>query len=98
MIAMGLVDLLLGWAPVVGPIAAGLLGGGIAGAPGTALLAAILPAVLVGVILFLVLTYPKLPLVRGLLGLGVTAYLLVSRMLLIGAAVVGGLLAAHAAP
>ena len=37
-------------------------------------------------------TYLQLPLVGGLLGLGVTVYLLVTRVLLIASAVLAGLL------
>ena len=95
MLVMVVVDLLLFWAPVVGPIVAGALGGWIAGSPGTAFLAAILPAILVGVLLFLAFTYLQLPVLGGLLGLGVIAYLLVSRIALILAAVVAGFLASR---
>jgi hypothetical protein len=70
MLVMVVVDLLLFWAPVVGPIMAGALGGWIAGSAGTAFVAAILPAILVGILLFLALTYLSLPIVGGLLGLG----------------------------
>ena len=95
MVVMVLVELLLFWAPGVGSIVAGALGGWIAGSAGTALAAAILPAVLVGIVLFLALTTFSLPMVGGLLGLGVTLYLIVSRVLLIVAAVVAGALAAR---
>ena len=97
MLVMVVVDLLLFWAPGIGPIVAGALGGWIAGSPGTAFLAAILPAILVGLVLFLVLTYFELPVVGGLLGLGVTAYLVVSRVALVLSAVVAGFLTARGA-
>jgi hypothetical protein len=95
MIVMVLVELLLFWAPGIGSIVAGALGGWIAGSPGSALVAALLPAVLVGLLLFLALTYLSLPVVGGLLGLGVTVYLVASRILLIVSAVVAGALAAR---
>lgn len=93
MIVMVLVEMVLFWAPGVGPIVAGLVGGYIAGSPGTAMLAAILPAIIVGVLLFLAFTYYSLPVVGGFLGLGVTVYLVIGRVLLIIAAAIGGALA-----
>jgi hypothetical protein len=95
MLVMILVDLLLFWAPVAGPIVAGFLGGWVAGSPGPAFLAAILPAILAGLLLFVGLTSLQLPVLGGLLGLGVMAYLVVTRILLIAAAVVAGILAAR---
>jgi hypothetical protein len=98
MIVMVLVELVLFWAPVVGPIAAGLLGGWVAGSAGTAMMAAILPAIVVGALLFLAFAYLQLPMIGGFLGLGVTAYLIVTRIVLIVAAAVGGLLASRGSP
>ena len=98
MVVMVLVELVLFWAPVIGPIAAGLLGGWVAGSPGTAMLAAILPAILVGILLFLAFAYLQLPMLGGFLGLGVTVYLIVTRILLILAAAAGGLLASRGGP
>ncbi len=93
MIVMVLIEIVLFWAPVVGPVVAGLVGGYIAGSPGTAMMAAILPAIIVGVLLFLAFTYYSLPVVGGFLGLGVTVYLVVGRVLLVIAAAIGGALA-----
>jgi hypothetical protein len=95
MVVMVLVELVLFWAPVVGPIAAGLLGGWVAGSAGTAVMAAILPAILVGAVLFIAFAYFQLPMIGGFLGLGVTVYLIVTRVVLILAAAVGGILAAR---
>ncbi len=91
MVVMVLLDPLLFWLPVLGPIIAGLLGGWIAGSVGTAVVAAILPAVLAGLLLFLAFTYWGLPAVGGFLGLSL--YLTLTHLLLIVAAAVGGLLA-----
>jgi hypothetical protein len=93
MIVMILIDLLLFWAPVVGPVTAGLVGGWIAGSPGVATAAAVLPALVAGIVLFLAFTYFGLPAVGGFLGLGLTVYLVITRVLLIVAAAVGGALA-----
>jgi hypothetical protein len=93
MIVMILIDLLLFWAPLVGPIVAGLVGGWVAGSPGLAMMAAVLPAIVVGVVLFLAFTYFGLPVVGGFLGLGLTVYLVITRVLLIVAAAIGGALA-----
>ncbi len=93
MLVMGLLELTLFWAPVAGPIIAGLVGGWVAGSAGTAMIAAILPAILLGVLLFLGYTYFRLPVLRGFLGLGLTVYLIATRVLLVVAAATGGLLA-----
>lgn len=93
MIVMILIDLVLFWAPVVGPIVAGLVGGWVAGAPGTAMMAAILPAIIAGVALFVLFTYFQLPVLGGFLGLTVTVYLILTHILMIIAAAIGGALA-----
>ncbi|MGH7268271.1 MAG: hypothetical protein ACREMB_25915 [Candidatus Rokuibacteriota bacterium] len=91
-VVMVLIEAVLFWAPGIGPIVAGLVGGALAGSAGNAALAAILPAIVVGVLLFLAFAYWQLPIVGGFLGLGLTAYLIVTRVLLILSAVAGALL------
>lgn len=95
MLVMIVIDLALFWAPVVGPIAAGLVGGWVAGSAGTAVMAAILPALIAGVLLLIAFTWLGLPVVGGFLGLGLAVYLILTRVLLIVAALVGGALAAR---
>jgi hypothetical protein len=50
---MFVLSLLLFWAPLLGPLVAGFVGGKKAGSVGNAILAAFLPSLVAGVILFL---------------------------------------------
>lgn len=83
---MFLGSVLLFWLPVVGPLAAGFLGGRHATTVGRALLAACAPAILVGLLVVLVLVAFDLPVIGTIAGVGVAIAVLVQNVpLFIGA-------------
>src|SRR5579859_2049535 len=91
---MFLISLLLFWLPVVGPFIAGLVGGKKAGSIDAALLAVFLPVVVTGLALTLmgsVLT--GIPLLGAVIGLGVSAVLLLHVGPLLVGAIIGGVIA-----
>ncbi len=93
MIWMLVFSLLLFWAPVAGPLLAGVVGGKKAGGVGNAILAVFLPGILFGVVLFFLATVLSgLPLLGAIAGAGgfVMAAAHVGPLLV--GAIVGGLL------
>lgn len=91
---MFLISLLLFWLPVAGPLIAGLVGGKKAGGLGAAILAVFLPIVVMGVVLTVFgSALTGIPLLGAVLGLGVSAVLLLHVGPLLVGAIIGGLLA-----
>ncbi|HET9040693.1 MAG TPA: hypothetical protein VFN40_11010 [Gemmatimonadales bacterium] len=98
---MGGLTLLLFWAPVVGPLVAGLVGGVKAGTVGRAVAAVFVPAVLTGALAAGGVTYLADWFPWGLLaGLGVVVICLLNVVPLFAGAVAGAVLAPlfHRAP
>ncbi|MBN2000016.1 hypothetical protein JW935_20855 [candidate division KSB1 bacterium] len=94
MIWMLVLSLLLFWAPVIGPLLAGVVGGKKAGGVGPAIMAVFLPGILFGAVLFFLATILSgLPIIGAVAGAG-GFVLAISHVgpLLIGA-IVGGVLA-----
>jgi hypothetical protein len=91
---MFLISLLLFWLPVVGPFIAGLVGGKKAGGVGEALLAVFLPVIVTGLALTLLgSALTGIPLLGAVIGLGVSAVLLLHVGPLLVGAIIGGLIA-----
>jgi len=68
---MFLISLLLFWAPVVGPLLAGFVGGKKAGGVGSAILAVFLPSIIFGAILFFAgSSLSGLPIIGAIAGTG----------------------------
>lgn len=79
-------SLLLFWLPVVGPFAAGFVGGRRATTVGRALAAAFVPALLVGVLVVVILAAFDLPVIGAIAGIGFAIAVLVQDVpLFIGA-------------
>lgn len=91
LVMLGL-SLVLGWIPVVGPLAAGFFGGRKAGTPGAAATAAVLPAVLAGAIVWLIVyALPQIgALVAGVFAAAFVIWLLVQMGLVFVGALIGG--------
>lgn len=70
-------SILLFWLPVVGPLAAGFLGGRQATTVGRASLAAFAPAVLIGLLVVLVLVAFDLPVIGAIAGMGLAIAVLI---------------------
>jgi hypothetical protein len=86
-------SVLLFWAPILGPLIAGFVGGRKAGTLGNAVLAAILPAVIFGAALFLLASLlTGLPLFGFIAGAGGVAVALAHIGPLLLGAIVGGVL------
>lgn len=85
-------SLLLGWIPILGPLAAGFIGGRKAGAPSAALTAAILPALLAGALVWvLVYALPELGAIVATIFATASAIWLVIQMgLVLLGALIGG--------
>jgi len=91
---MFIISLLLFWLPVVGPLIAGLVGGRKAGGVGNAIVAVFLPIVVTGVALTVFgSALTGIPLLGAVIGLGVSAVLLLHVGPLLVGAIIGGLLA-----
>lgn len=91
---MFIISLLLFWLPVIGPLIAGIVGGKKAGGVGPAILAVFLPIVFMGVALtFFGSMLTGIPLLGAVIGLGVTAVLLLHVGPLLVGAIIGGLIA-----
>ena len=90
---MFVLSVLLFWAPIVGPLIAGFVGGRKAGNLGNAILAAILPAVIFGAALFLLASLVTgVPLLGFVAGAGGVALALAHVGPLLLGAIVGGVL------
>lgn len=96
---MGAISLLLIWLPLLGPIAAGVVGGRVARTVGKALIASVIPSILLGVGLFAILNAFDLPLLGALSGIGVFIFVLIGDIpMMITAAAVAALTPDHPAP
>jgi hypothetical protein len=91
---MFVISVLLFWLPVVGPLIAGIVGGKKAGDVGAAILAVFLPVIVTGVALTVFgSAFTGIPLLGAVLGLGVSAVLLLHVGPLLVGAIIGGLIA-----
>ena len=91
---MFIISLLLFWLPVVGPLLAGIVGGRKAGGVGNAILAVFLPIIVTGVVLTVFgSALTGIPLLGAVIGLGVSAVLLLHVGPLLLGAIIGGLMA-----
>lgn len=84
-------SLLLFWLPIIGPVAAGLVGGWFAGTVGRAVLASLMPAGLLVALILLVGTAVNLPLIGGITAGVVGLVILVGDLPLVLAAIVGAI-------
>jgi hypothetical protein len=91
---MFIISLLLFWAPVLGPLVAGVIGGKKAGGVGAAIMAVFLPAIVFGALLFMMASVlTGMPLIGAVAGAG--GFVLAATQvgpLLVGA-IVGGIIA-----
>lgn len=89
---MSAVSLLLIWLPVLGPVAAGIVGGRAARTVGKAVIASLVPSLLLGAGLFGILNGFDLPIIGALSGIGVFLFVLIGDVpMVITAAVVAAL-------
>jgi hypothetical protein len=93
---MFLISILLFWLPVLGPLIAGIVGGRKAGGVGNAILAVILPALFLGAALLLSgAAITGIPVLGALVGIGVTALVLLHAGPILLGAIIGGLVASR---
>ncbi|MEM7407547.1 MAG: hypothetical protein AAF458_19805 [Pseudomonadota bacterium] len=91
---MFVISLLLFWAPVVGPLVAGAVGGKAAGGVGSAILAVLLPCIVFGALLFFVASsLTGIPLIGAVAGAGGLVLALAHVGPLLLGAIIGGILA-----
>ena len=91
---MFILSLLLFWAPLVGPLIAGLVGGKKAGGVGNAISAVFIPGLFFGVVLFFIAgSLTGLPLIGAIAGAGGFLISLVHIGPLLLGAIIGGLMA-----
>jgi hypothetical protein len=91
---MFLLELLLFWIPVVGPLIAGFVGGRMAGGLGNAITAVFLPAVVIGILSFLLTTVlSALPMLGVLAGFGALVFAIAHVGPLLVGAIAGGITA-----
>lgn len=91
---MFVISLLLFWAPVVGPLVAGAVGGKAAGSVGSAILAVLLPCLVFGALLFFVASsLTGIPLIGAVAGAGGLVLALAHVGPLLLGAIIGGILA-----
>lgn len=89
-LVMFVLFLLLSWVPVIGPFAAGFVGGRIVGDGSRAVGVALIPAILLGVILGFVLAAFELPVLGAVAGIGLAIVIVVQEIPLLVGAGVGG--------
>lgn len=88
---MFLLELLLFWIPVLGPLIAGFVGGRKAGGLGKSIAAVFLPAIVFGIALFLLTTVlSTMPLIGILAGFGAFAFAAAHVGPLLLGAIIGG--------
>lgn len=93
-IVMLILNIVLFWLPLAGPLIAGAVGGWVAGGVGKALIAAALPALLLGLAIFVLATlFTGMPLIAMVAGMGVTMLAITQIGTLLIGAIVGGLFA-----
>jgi hypothetical protein len=91
---MFLLDLLLFWIPVIGPLVAGFIGGRIAGSLGNAFTAVFLPAVVFGILSFVLTTFlSAMPMIGALAGFGAFVFAVAHVGPLLVGAIAGGVTA-----
>jgi hypothetical protein len=91
---MFLLDLLLFWVPVIGPLVAGFVGGRVAGSLGNAITAVFLPAIIFGILFFVLTTVlSAMPLLGALAGFGAFAFTVAHVGPLLIGAIAGGITA-----
>lgn len=89
---MFLLDLLLFWIPVIGPLIAGFVGGRIAGSLGNAITAVFLPAIVFGILSFVLTTFlSAMPLIGVLAGFGALVFTIAHVGPLLLGAIAGGI-------
>jgi hypothetical protein len=84
---------LLSWIPVLGPLAAGVLGGREAGTPVRAVGVAVVPALLLGVFVGVMLAVFDLPVLGAVAGVGIAVVVIVQLAPLLVGAWIGGSMA-----
>lgn len=87
---MLILAVLLSWVPILGPLAAGFVGGRLIGEEKKALAVAFLPAVLMGIVVWLVLAAFELPLLGAVAGFGALVVIAVQELPLLAGAWFGG--------
>jgi len=90
---MFVLSLLLGWLPIIGPAAAGWIGGLQAGTVGAALVAAVVPAVIVTALVWLLGIVFDVAFVAALVGIGLFMVLVIGALPLFVGAYIGGAMA-----
>lgn len=86
-------SLLLSWIPALGPLAAGFVGGRMAGSTRRGLWASVLPALVLATLVVLVLVLFDLPVLGAVAGIGVLVWVLVEDIPMVAGAALGGALA-----
>lgn len=95
---MIVIEVLLGFIPVLGPFMAGYFGGKFTRSAGEGLIAALLPALVLVGILWLIGTAAALPVVSTVAGLGILMLFVIYHVPLLLGAAIGGAVSKRQAP